>query len=88
MALGFLKGIMSQGLLQVPDFSGRAYALITLFLIVLFTICEWIGRKSVFGIMNVKNYSFLRQLLTYVLLVLTIYSFGSYGKNEFIYFQF
>jgi len=87
-AINYLRGLFIETLIQIPDFSGRRDALITLLLIVLFTVCEWLGRKNAYGLMNENKYSFMRQLLVYVLLVLIIYSFGSFGTNEFIYFQF
>ena len=87
-ALYFLKGIFSVSLFNVPFFSGRANALITILLIILFNLNEWSERKSQFGLMSIKKRSFKLQLLVYTSLVLTIYFFGSFGTNEFIYFQF
>lgn len=87
-AMGFLEGVFDSSLLKAPNFIGRKSALITLLMILSFIVCEWFGRNSAYGIMYLKKYSFKLQLLIYIVLILTIYSFGSFGRSEFIYFQF
>ncbi len=88
-ALRYLSIIFSKTFFTMPFFFGRQLALKTIFLIMVFIIIEWIGRKEQFAIANIrliKNRN-IRYAL-YASLVLLIMIMGNFGKNQFIYFQF
>ena len=87
MALGFLKGIVIQDLLQIPEFSGRQQAAITVLSVFGLLFAEWIGRTKEHALASPEALpSFIRKLLYVVLCVIILKNSG--GHQEFIYFQF
>ena len=87
-AFSFYKGLFNPSFFNVPLFTGRKSALTTIFLILVFTIIEWSGRGNSYGIKSLNLQSFKRQFVIYILVLLSIFYFGSFSNNEFIYFQF
>ena len=87
-AFSYVRGIFSESFFSIPGFSGRTDALITLFLISVFVLVEWIGRKDKFAIESIllKSDKIFRYLF-YLLLCFTIFYFKG-DNQEFIYFQF
>ena len=88
-AAEYVSKILSLSLFSIPVFTGRMKALITLILITIFIIIEWIGRKENFAIKNITK--FRTSLMKYIAIssiTFVILLFGNFGKNQFIYFQF
>ena len=87
-AFSYVRGIFSESFFSIPGFSGRTDALITLFLISVFVLVEWIGRKDKFAIESIllKSDKIFRYLF-YLLICFTIFYFKG-DNQEFIYFQF
>jgi alginate O-acetyltransferase complex protein AlgI len=87
-AFSYIGEIFSGSFFRIPDFSGRTDALITLFLISVFVLVEWIGRKDKFAIEHflLKSNKIFRYLF-YLLLCFTLFYFKG-DNQEFIYFQF
>ena len=87
-ALSYIAGIISEDIFSIPAFSGRKDSLITLFLIIIFLIVEWVGRRNKFALENIffKTKTQLR-ITFYVLLTILIFLFSTEAEN-FIYFQF
>lgn len=87
-ALQYIKGIFSSTIISVPDLPMKA--LITLIIIAIFIIVEWLGRADEFAIekMRLYNNKVLKWSFYYAV-VIVIYLWGNYSDNiEFIYFQF
>ncbi|MBN2789748.1 MAG: MBOAT family protein [Candidatus Delongbacteria bacterium] len=87
-AFGYIRGIFSKSLFEVPDLPMKA--LTTLVLIAVFIMIEWFGRKDEFAIADVRIYhNKLTKYAFYYTIVISIYLFGNFSDNlEFIYFQF
>jgi len=87
-AFNYIGKIFTESIIITPDFSGKMNALITLCLIVLFLLIEWLGRNEQFALKSfgVKWKPIIR-LLLYYCIVFLIFVFS--GKDQqFIYFQF
>ena len=86
LALRFLKGIISQGLLQIPSFNGGTPAVvIVLFVFGLLTV-EWMNRGKAHSFNRLPKNRSMRYSIYYILVVTIILNSGS--EQEFIYFQF
>ncbi len=87
-AINYLSGIFSYSLFSVPQFSHIRHGLITLTLIGLFVIIEWLGRNQRFAIEKIPAIQsrYLRWSF-YMLIIFSIIIFGG-EQQEFIYFQF
>lgn len=86
MAFGFLKGIVGQGFLQIPEFSLRYQAIITVLFIFGLLIVEWMNRACIHSLFRLPKYKLLRFLVYYVILVSILFNITK--EQEFIYFQF
>lgn len=86
MAVGFLKGIVGQKLLQIPEFSGRYQAIITVLFIFGLLFVEWMNRAYIHSLFRLPKYKILRFLFYYVILVSILFNLDK--EQEFIYFQF
>ena len=87
-AFNYIGKIFSKSIISIPDYSYKMNALITLCLIVLFLLIEWLGRNEQFALKSfgVKWKPIIR-LLLYYCIVFLIFVFS--GKDQqFIYFQF
>ena len=88
-AIEYITKIFSLSLFSIPVFSERFKALITILLIIVFIIIEWIGRRENFAIQNIVK--FKTSIMKYIVIVcitFVILFFGNFGENSFIYFQF
>ncbi|NOR45664.1 MAG: MBOAT family protein [Candidatus Delongbacteria bacterium] len=87
-ALGYIKGIFTKSVIEIPDLPKKA--LITLILILLFVMIEWFGRNKEFAIANMKIYKYrIPKWMFYYSIIIIIYIWGNNSDNiEFIYFQF
>lgn len=89
LALKYIGGIFSYSLFELPNFEGRAGAIVTLCLLAFFIVLEWIGRRNLYGIEKIfldRNRSF--RWAFYFLLVFLLGMFAKTNETPFIYFQF
>ncbi|MBT3934811.1 MAG: MBOAT family protein, partial [Bacteroidetes bacterium] len=88
-AFNYISEILSISLFEIPKFSGRRYALITIILTCIFVLIEWFGREEQYAIANL-GLKWKRPLKysAYYLIVFIIMYFGNFSDNQFIYFQF
>ena len=87
-AFSYVRGIFSESILSIPDFSGRLVALITMIFIVIFLFVEWFGRDEDYAIKLLFKKKKIMQQLFYILIVIIIYFMYPIKESEFIYFQF
>jgi len=87
-AIGYISKILSPSLFSVPKFDDMPNALITIILVVVFVIVEWIGREGQYAISNLglKCKSPIRYAM-YFAIIISIFWFGG-NEQQFIYFQF
>ncbi|MCL7763389.1 MBOAT family protein [Polaribacter sp. Z014] len=87
-AWGYVKGIFSSSLFEIPYYSGIGLSAPIFVLIVLFVFIEWIGREGEYAISSLllNSYRPLR-LAFYYCLVFIIIKWGG-TQQGFIYFQF
>ena len=82
-ALFMLKSIFSKSIVEMPDFNNS----VTLTLIFVMLIIEWIGRHGQHPLENLKNRNKIFRWLVYFFISLLIFCFRGQSEN-FIYFQF
>ena len=87
-SLKIIKEIFSISVLTYPNFDQRSASLITIFLVLVFMMCEWQLRFSGFSntISRKVTNNTLRRVI-YFILVLTIILYSRFN-NTFIYFNF
>ncbi len=87
-ALSYISEIFSPSLFSVPVFAGRGKALLTILLVLIFTLVEWQGRNGQYGIshLGLKWKRPVRLALYYTLLLIIFWFAGK--EQQFIYFQF
>ena len=89
-AFSYIEGIFSASLFNVPNFTGKIDAAITICLVLVFLLVDWFGRKeknNISSLFNKLNIYF--RILIYYIIMLSIFWFWINGdKNNFIYFQF
>ena len=87
-AVNYISTIFSQSLFAIPHYRGMRHSKISLILILVFIIIEWIGRKENYAIENFgKNWKRPFRWTFYYMLIVIIYIFMG-PQQEFIYFQF
>lgn len=88
-AFNYISGIFSISLFEIPEFAGVQGALKTLIIILIFMLIEWLGREQQFAIQNL-GFKWKRSIrwCFYLSLILTIFYWGNFKENVFIYFQF
>jgi alginate O-acetyltransferase complex protein AlgI len=88
-AFNYISGMFSMSLFTIPRHVFGFRGLLTLVLIIIFVLFEWMGRQNHYGIeklgVNWKSYFIY---LLYYLIISSILTVGKYGENQFIYFQF
>ncbi len=87
-AFNYIGGIFSKSLFEIPQFEGKIHGVITIILVVIFMLVEWLNRENTHGLSFFSNIkiSFLKWG-GYILILFFIVLF--YGKTQgFIYFQF
>ena len=87
-AVGIIQTIFSSSLFEIPKFGDRTNAFVTIILVMLFFMVEWLGREHQFAISNLglKWKKPLRHAFYYSI-ILAIFLFSG-KEQEFIYFQF
>ena len=88
-AISYISEIFSPSTLTIPQFVGRRRSLPLIILLTFFVLIEWMGRERQYAIEKISGnrYRLLRWNI-YVALILCILIWGSFEKNQFIYFQF
>ena len=87
-ALGYLRGIFSRSILQVPHIVSKTNWVLVLFLIIVMVVAEWIGRENQHALEFVHSRkSRVSRWAIYVVVVFAILSLGG-TQQAFIYFQF
>ena len=88
-AFSYIGGIFSESLFHIPFFRNGTDSYLTIFLVIVFMIIEWIGRNNIFAIQNMISISnnYIRYSL-YIFIIITILFMGNFKENNFIYFQF
>jgi D-alanyl-lipoteichoic acid acyltransferase DltB (MBOAT superfamily) len=87
-AFEFISQIVSSSIMEIPRFSGMPKAILTLALVLLFLIIEWLGREHQYAIANLD--AKLKRPIRYAVyysLIIAIFLLGG-NEQEFIYFQF
>jgi D-alanyl-lipoteichoic acid acyltransferase DltB (MBOAT superfamily) len=87
-ALNYLSAIFSESLFTIPDFPKRKHALLTILLLIIFLVIEWIGKEEQYAIAKIGNQ--LKRpfrLAFYYVIIMTIFWLNG-KEQEFIYFQF
>ncbi len=89
-AISYISGILSPSLFSIPKLTGiYSGALITIILVGVFVLIEWLGREGQYGIQNLSNIPQpIFRHLSYFMIAFTIMYFGNFSENQFIYFQF
>lgn len=86
-AFSYIAEIFSSSLFTIPKVVGIRKSIFIL--ISLFFILEWLGREKQYAIAVLgKTWRKPARWALYYFLIIGIMIFGSFGKNEFIYFQF
>nr|WP_246050328.1 MBOAT family O-acyltransferase [Neolewinella litorea] len=84
----YISQIFSPSILNMPDFPGMRRALITIGLVGVFVLIEWIGREGRYAIEKLLlNQKRLLRWALYISIILLIIEFNG-SQQEFIYFQF
>ena len=83
-AFSYIGEIFSDSIFEKPQFSHMLDALVTLCLVILFLIVEWLGRKNQFALQSLFKGSFYYLYLIIFLLIIWF----SREAQTFIYFQF
>lgn len=87
-AFQYIGTIFSESLFTRPDFTGIHSAIITVILIAVFIIIEWIGRDQQHGLAKLGlKWSRPLRFTMYYSIILAIYLFSG-KEQQFIYFQF
>lgn len=88
-SFNYIAEIFSASFFQIPSISsGTPEAIITIFLIFIFIIIEWIGRDKKYALEKpFPKKSKIVRWFSYLIIILTIIIFQGQGQ-EFIYFQF
>lgn len=87
-AIDYISGILSPSIFSIPEFSGKYNALITIILIGIFLLIEWVGRENQFAIqrLGLKWKRPFRLVMYYVIIIIIFWFSGK--EQQFIYFQF
>lgn len=87
-AINYISGIFSATFFTIPYFVGFRQAIITMTLVGVFVLIEWIGREEQYAIANlgIKWKWPFRYIFYYSIIIAIIFFAGK--QQEFIYFQF
>lgn len=88
-AISYISQILSPSLFTIPKFEGIDRAFISIILVVIFVIIEWLGRDNQYAISHIaqKWYRPFRWTF-YSLIIFAIGMFMPSVESPFIYFQF
>jgi hypothetical protein len=87
-AFSYITGIFSRSLFEIPKFGDRYNALITIILVGVFVLIEWIGREGQYAIANLGlRWKRPLRYAMYYTIIISIFWFSG-KEQQFIYFQF
>jgi len=87
-AFSYLSTIFSKSIFSIPYFPGRRHALMTVLLIIVFTIIEWFGREGKYALESTGiKWKTPMKWTMYYTIVIAIFMFTG-KQQQFIYFQF
>ena len=87
-AFSYISEIFSSSLFSIPKIDGMGSALITILLVGVFTLIEWIGREGEYAIANLGlKWKRPVRYSMYYAIIIAIFWFGG-KEQQFIYFQF
>ena len=88
-ACGFIAGIFTKGIMMRPSFVGIESAFFVLFMILIFIVIEFVNRNKSIPLSDSRfKGNFLYDILSIVIMSLSIYFLYNDTPVEFIYFQF
>lgn len=88
-AVSILSEILSTSLFKFPEIGLDMNGLKTIFLIVIFLVIEWSGRDGQYAIQNKgSSWKPFYRYSYYYGIAFSIFLFGNFSDNQFIYFQF
>ena len=88
-AVSILSEILSTSLFKFPEIGLDMNGLKTIFLIVIFLMIEWSGRDGQYAIQNKgSSWKPFYRYSYYYGIAFSIFLFGNFSDNQFIYFQF
>lgn len=88
-AISYIAKIFSDSTLSLPNYQILQSSFFTVILLIVFLLIEWIGRENEYAISNFKNIKYpVARYALYYSIILTVFLFGNFGENQFIYFQF
>ena len=86
-AISYISKILSSSLFSIPKFTDMRGGLTTIILVAIFVLVEWKGREGQYAIEQMRFSKGVRWVL-YIGIMFSILIWGSFEKNQFIYFQF
>jgi D-alanyl-lipoteichoic acid acyltransferase DltB (MBOAT superfamily) len=87
-AFSYITGIFSRSLFEIPKFGDSYNALITIILVGVFVLIEWIGREGQYAISNLGlRWKRPLRYAMYYTIIISIFWFSG-KEQQFIYFQF
>ena len=88
-ALSYLSTIFSKSLLSMPYFNKMGKGLMTIILILIFMIIEWLGRDKQFAIEEIgMRWNRITRWFFYAIIIFLIGFYMQTTETPFIYFQF
>ncbi|PID26355.1 MAG: membrane-bound O-acyltransferase family protein [Candidatus Cloacimonadota bacterium] len=87
-AFSYISGILSISIIEIPKFPRMERAIITIFMICIFVIVEWLGRDQQFAIQNLgSKWKRPFRYFMYYTIITAIFLLCE-KDQQFIYFQF
>jgi len=86
-ALNFISKILYDGIFQLPEFPGRDLALLTLLILSVFLMAEFVQRTKTHGLESNRK-SIVFDVIIVCSVSISIYFLSNDNTVEFIYFQF
>lgn len=88
-AFSYVSGIISPSLFTIPRIGGMNKVLMTIFIVGIFVLIEWVGRDNDNPLNSIlKNKPISIRWVFYIVIIILIYYLGNFEENTFIYFQF
>ncbi len=85
----YISGIFSSSIFAIPHFSEMRNAFFTILFVIAFIIIEWFGREEQYALLILRKVDFsIVRYSVYYAVVVSIFVFGNFDENPFIYFQF
>ena len=88
-AINYLRGLFTENLIEIPDFSGIRGALTVIIILGFSLITEWYSRGTSHALCNIKYFNPFNRWICYIVLSFCIIFYRQSNQAiEFIYFQF